>query len=281
MNLKLQDINYNPIVGATVQLTNATDQDLQYGTSNVFGNVTFFALYNTTWNIVVNYLVGAKNYTIRTDSYAINTGPLVNEIYLTLGCNLTTLNIQMVDSQISDPNYWALPNVNMTLMNATTGVVISTYLSDINGYVNVSLPSTPWNFSVAYQGPNAVPFTIVPSSDLIPSKNNTLDLVSETSVLFNLTITADKSIFYTQSVSLAQSSWLINEVNQTVNQPYYVNVYTGENVTFGLEYYDLQSQSAIPYNVSVTGGWVLSSGAQIINYSSNVSCIDNWDARIL
>ena len=63
------------------------------------------------------------------------------------------MDLYVHDEDISDPAFAGLNEVNVTLMDSiTVDENITTYLTDANGFVQLRIPSGPYNFSINYQG---------------------------------------------------------------------------------------------------------------------------------
>ena len=164
--------------------------------------------------IVVTYAFGkpAVSYTINSTNFNLNDASTQFYHYLNLACNLTTLNIQLVDDTfVTNPSAGALYNANVTLLNSTNGDFITNYTSNATGWVSLRVPATAYNFSIYYQL-NSWTFGIDPS----PANfyySNLVDVTGALSIInvqFDILINLEKTSLSATISYNRNSTWIVN-----------------------------------------------------------------------
>jgi hypothetical protein len=273
LTLKLFDLDTEVVSGAVVKIENSTQQDVQYRTTDGIGNVTFKGLYNDTWSVSVNYLVGEKNYTIDDFDYVIDTDKWSRKFHETRQCNLTTLDILVTDESIDDPQYWSLYNAKVYLQNATHSENVSMFQSDINGEIRIKLPATAWNFSVQYLGVDRL---IQIDRIGLTQFNQSKVISTATSMSLDASISEAKTRISIADLDFDEKDW--PHSNLTSNAPYSINLYAGDNVTIDFYVEDL---SAIPDVMTdiTTENWTLSRNGIIVDSSADIAAMQTSDGH--
>ncbi|MHA1520361.1 MAG: hypothetical protein ACTSRK_09270, partial [Promethearchaeota archaeon] len=165
----ISDIDAAVIENAEVILKNLDSSEEWIASSDSAGQVVFREVYEGNWELKVNYTVGegafvSKEYEINFiadySDISLSTVGDTGYSYLLqkdiIGNNLTTVDFYVYDSALAvdTPEYAGLNAANITISNATTGVNenITTILTDANGYIQLKIPATTYNFSFEHQG---------------------------------------------------------------------------------------------------------------------------------
>ncbi|MHA1338742.1 MAG: hypothetical protein ACTSRZ_06925 [Promethearchaeota archaeon] len=276
VKLTVTDYEGEPIEGVYVRMVdNGAPSNYFDGYTDSNGIVRLDEVYNSPqyWNITMQYTVGTKVYTIKTDNNFevkdLHYYELLQE-KIESNTNFTQVDLYCADSNLLELDNWWLYNANVTLHDPYTGENITSYYSNGDGLIKLKLPRTKYNFSVIYQDkPRQFTWNTTGS----PSYNKQLDFTNSYGTTnMTLTITEQKTeIIINKDPQWMKTGWNVGEgqVNHTDSPPRYIKMYYGDAVTLEFLFRTVPTHNQLD---SDAGNWTIKRDGVAVNSSSSVDC---------
>lgn len=147
LTVHARDIDMQPIQGAELEIYNTTAgkcELIDNQTTNAIGNATFLNAENDTYNISAYYWVNKTRFWINNLTIDL-TGFGGSHAYYFHDCNLTTAYINASDNDSNYPRY----NI-LIIIGDSSGMLITSASTSVNGLVSFKLPTDTYNLSVIY-----------------------------------------------------------------------------------------------------------------------------------
>jgi hypothetical protein len=267
--INLQSIDAVNIVNAWVILNETAIVDsYQIKQSDINGNVTFTNLENSnTYRITVLFTAGipAYNFTIKDQMFELNIAES-GTAYLSLECDLTTVDLTLRNAAIFEEQYWGLNNANLTLINGTTDEKITSFFTDGTGCTRLMIPAGEYKIEIAYLG-IARQFFIHESLDHIPEIIKSLTVVNQNAYYLNVTVNEEKTELVPLDVVYTQPDWTHNQ--EITTSPYQIEIYYRASFNLKIQWRKYGSNSPIvnPTAPTIWNRWTIERQGEILNSS--------------
>jgi hypothetical protein len=256
------------IIGAEVKMRlNVAPFTTLSAITDASGVVYFRQIFNASWTLTVNASLFSGIYYIVKELPTYNPATALFYYSENLdNCNKTTIRINAVDKDVSDPQYWNLYNARIDIRNVTNNALLGTYNTNTLGNITVTVPRTVFNFSVFYIGLNKS--FVVPNIDMVWQDYHIINIATYGRYYtFNVSVGIKKSSLEMDSVIFGQSgNWASNGGQAIQNLPgyYSITVFDDDSITMNFLYKDV---SEFPYIgiLDATGDCLVFRGATQIS----------------